>query len=65
MGGGIMLRCDFCGRETETLRRVVLDKGYDRLTLRHEKRYACEACSAKKEDERRVREAKEGASRQV
>ncbi|MBI1912792.1 MAG: hypothetical protein HYS21_12425 [Deltaproteobacteria bacterium] len=47
-----MLRCDFCGKETEKVVRVALDKDYDRLTVRHEKRYACAACSDKKEQER-------------
>ena len=50
-----MLKCDFCGRETEQVVRVALDKGYDRLTVRHEKRYACPECSEKKEKERRER----------
>jgi hypothetical protein len=48
-----MLRCDFCGRETETVVRVALDSGYDRLSVRHEKRYACPECSVKKERERK------------
>ncbi len=48
-----MLRCDFCGRETESVVRVVLDSGYDRLTVRHVKRYACPECSKKKERERK------------
>lgn len=47
-----MLRCDFCGVETETVTRVAIDKDYDRLTVRHEKRYACRTCSEKKEKER-------------
>ncbi len=57
-----MLRCDFCGKETETVVRVAIDKDYDRLTVRHEKRYACRECSEKKEKERksRARPAKAG-----
>lgn len=47
-----MLRCDFCGAEADTVKRVAVDKDYDRLTVRHEKRYACKACSEKKEKER-------------
>lgn len=56
-----MLRCDFCGAETDSVARVAIDKDYDRLTVRHEKRYACRQCSEKKEKERldRVRAAKE------
>ncbi len=50
-----MLRCDFCGVETDFVVRVAIDKDYDRLTVRHEKRYACLACSEKKEKERQER----------
>ncbi|MFQ5585391.1 MAG: hypothetical protein ACE5GF_00965 [Thermodesulfobacteriota bacterium] len=50
-----MLRCDFCGRGFDTLQRVALDEGYDRLTVRHEKKYACSECSKKKEKERKER----------
>jgi hypothetical protein len=46
------LRCDFCGRETATVRRIALDRGYDRLRPPHIARYACPACSVKKERER-------------
>lgn len=47
-----MLRCDFCGADADRVSRVALDKDYDRLTIRHEKRYACVKCSDKKEKER-------------
>ncbi len=47
-----MLRCDFCRKESEVVLRVALDRDYDRLTVKHEKRYACAECSAKKERER-------------
>ncbi|MBI5560960.1 MAG: hypothetical protein HY883_06765 [Deltaproteobacteria bacterium] len=50
-----MLKCDFCGKETERVVRVALDKDYDRLTVRHKKMYACPECSKKKEEERRKR----------
>ncbi len=50
-----MLRCDFCGLETDYVLRVAIDKDYDRLTVRHEKRYACRPCSEKKDRERRER----------
>lgn len=50
-----MLKCDFCGKETDSVTRVAIDKDYDRLTVRHEKRYACAECSAKKEKERQQR----------
>ncbi len=48
-----MLKCDFCGRETDTVVRIALDKDYDRLTVKHIKRYACRECSEKKERERK------------
>ncbi|NOS36258.1 MAG: hypothetical protein GQ522_06460 [Deltaproteobacteria bacterium] len=51
-----MLRCDFCGKEFDTIQRVALDEGYDRLTVRHDKKYACPECSTKKEKERQERD---------
>lgn len=50
-----MLRCDFCGADADFVIRVALDKDYDRLTVRHVKRYACKSCSEKKEKERHGR----------
>jgi len=50
-----MLKCDFCGREAATVARVALDSEYDRLTVKHEKRFACPECSEKKEKERKAR----------
>jgi len=47
------LRCDFCGAESERVRRVALDEGYDRLGQRHAVRYACDECSRRKEEARR------------
>ncbi len=47
------LRCDFCGQESTRVRRIALDRGYDRLRTPHVERYACPECSAKKERERR------------
>jgi len=44
-----MLKCDFCDREFDAVQRVALDRGYDRLTVRHDKKYACLECSKKKE----------------
>jgi len=46
------LRCDFCGQESPRVRRVALDRDYDRLQTPHLVRYACENCSRKKEQER-------------
>ncbi len=47
------LLCDFCGREVPQVRRIALDRGYDRLGQRHAVRYACPECSERKERERR------------
>ncbi len=49
---GVALRCDFCGAETAHVRRVALDRNYDRLQAPHPVRYACERCSQEKEKER-------------
>lgn len=48
-----MLRCDFCGKEAESLRRIALDEGYDRLSVKHNKMYGCDECSKKKDKERK------------
>jgi hypothetical protein len=47
------LRCDFCGAEVASVRRVALDAGYERLQTPHQERYACEPCSEKKDRLRR------------
>jgi hypothetical protein len=47
------LVCDFCGERVATVRRIALDRGYERLQTPHKERYACPACSEKKERERR------------
>ncbi len=50
-----MLRCDFCGKETKRVKRVAIDKNYDRLSIKHNIKYACEECSQLK-DKKRQRE---------
>ena len=47
------LVCDFCGERVASVRRVAIDQGYERLRTPHKERYACAACSEKKEQERR------------
>ncbi len=47
------LRCDFCGAVVPRVQRVALDAGYERLRTPHRVRYACPACSEKKERDRR------------
>lgn len=49
---GVGLRCDFCGELVPSVRRVALDREYERLRTPHVERYACLACSEKKERER-------------
>lgn len=44
--------CDFCGARVESVRRVALERDYDRLLVRHTVRYACPACSERKDRER-------------
>lgn len=46
------LRCDFCGQRVARVRRVALDRDYDRLQHPHQVLYACEPCSEEKERRR-------------
>jgi ribosomal protein L37AE/L43A len=46
-------RCDFCGEPSATVRRVALDRDYERLRTPHREQYACPACSEAKERRRR------------
>jgi hypothetical protein len=46
------LRCDFCGAVVARVRRIALDRDYDRLQTPHAVRYACPECSQRKELER-------------
>jgi hypothetical protein len=48
-------RCDFCGAEVPRVRRVALDRDYDRLQKPHVVRYACPDCSERKDRERAAR----------
>lgn len=45
-------RCDFCGSQVATVRRVALDSDYDRLQTPHRELYACGPCSERKESRR-------------
>ena len=49
---GAPLRCDFCGKPAQSVRRVALDRDYERLGTRHKPQYACPTCSERKEQER-------------
>ncbi len=46
-------RCDFCGAVVPRVRRIALDRDYERLQTPHPVRYACPRCSEKKERDRR------------
>ncbi len=46
------VRCDFCQAVVSSVRRIALDQGYERLQTAHRERYACAACSHRKEQER-------------
>jgi hypothetical protein len=45
-------RCDFCGDVVPSVRRVALDREYDRLQKAHREQYSCAACFEKKERRR-------------
>jgi hypothetical protein len=45
-------RCDFCGEWFPRVRRVALDRDYERLQTPHAVQYACPECSERKERER-------------
>jgi hypothetical protein len=49
---GAPLLCDFCGQPAPVVRRVALDRGYERLQTLHAVRYACPRCSDEKEQRR-------------
>ena len=46
------LCCDFCGEQVSSVRRVALDRDYERLRTPHQERYACARCSVQKERDR-------------
>jgi hypothetical protein len=46
------LVCDFCGETVSRVRRVALDRDYDRIQKPHAVQYACTACSEAKERRR-------------
>jgi len=44
--------CDFCGEQAPRVRRIALDRDYDRLQKPHAVQYACDRCSEEKERQR-------------
>jgi hypothetical protein len=46
------LVCDFCGETVPRVRRVALDRDYDRILKPHTVQYACDSCSEAKERRR-------------
>lgn len=51
-GGPEYFECDFCGEMAQHVRRVALDRDYDRLQKPHPVQFACDRCSAEKERRR-------------
>lgn len=49
------VRCDFCGEHVSRVRRIALDRDYERLRTPHKVQYACDPCSERKDAERRER----------
>ena len=45
-------KCDFCGDRVTAVRRVALDREYDRLQKAHQVLYSCSACFERKERQR-------------
>ncbi|MAG33627.1 MAG: hypothetical protein CL908_22340 [Deltaproteobacteria bacterium] len=45
-------RCDFCADVVSVVRRVALDREYDRLQKAHRELYACASCFDAKEQRR-------------
>jgi len=44
--------CDFCGDRVMAVRRVALDREYDRLQKAHRELYSCPVCFESKERKR-------------
>ena len=44
--------CDFCGQTVHRVRRIAIDRDYERLQTPHRVQYACETCSDRKERHR-------------
>lgn len=44
--------CDFCGDRVAAVRRVALDREYDRLQKVHRELYSCPVCFESKERQR-------------
>jgi phage FluMu protein Com len=51
--GSAGIRCDFCNELVPSVRRVALDRGYERLQTPHKEQFACPRCSDAKERARR------------
>jgi hypothetical protein len=46
-----MLKCSFCGQETENVFRVALAGAYDRLSVAHAVKWACLECHLRRNRE--------------
>ena len=51
-GGPEHFECDFCGETVPRVRRIALDRDYDRLQKPHSVQFACDRCSEQKERRR-------------
>ncbi len=51
-GEAAEIRCDFCGQVSDRVRRIALDRDYERLQTPHLVQYACSTCSEAKEKKR-------------
>lgn len=51
------MKCDTCGKETSQVRRVIVDKDYDRVLAKP--LYNCPDCFAKKEASKKAQSGKE------
>ena len=51
-GGPEHFQCDFCGETVPRVRRIALDRDYDRLQKSHPVQFACDLCSEEKERRR-------------
>ncbi len=51
-GGPEHFECDFCGETVPRVRRIALDRDYDRLQKPHPVQFGCDRCSEEKERRR-------------
>jgi uncharacterized Zn finger protein len=52
------MKCDTCGKESQEVKRVVVDAGYDRTLAKP--LYNCPDCYQKKEDAKKLKNPSQG-----